>query len=546
MASLRYLLAICLPLLARGQNSTFYNPILPGFHPDPSCIYVHDWNETFFCASSTFNAFPGIPIHASKDLQNWKLIGNVLNREEQLPGLAYTNGSTSGIWAPSIRYHNGTFWIVTTLVYDDRAKTDSSRWDNIIFKSQDPFNQSSWTNAVSFNFTGYDTSPFWDDDGKSYIVGSHYWHIYPALQLAEANLETGEVGDWQTLWNGTGGKAPEGPHLFLKDDWYYLLAAEGGTGLDHRATIARSRSLEGPYESDPANPILTSANSSSYFQTVGHSDLFQDPSGNWWGVALSTRSGPEYTNYPMGRETVLTPATWDEGEFPVLSKVSGLESGWPLPPANKDVGGAGPWISVGDDVDFTPGSTLPAHFTYWRYPNQDSYTISPEGHPDTLRLKPSRLNLTALNGAYAGPELGGQTFVGRRQQDTLFSYSVNLDYSPSVLGEEAGVTVFLTQDHHLDLGVVLLPANESTVHSPGIGLERRGAAAALTPHIRFRGISSEAVPDPIVAPLPSGWLSSSLKLEIKAVNTTHYSFSVGPANDEPQIETVLYVSNDVV
>lgn len=248
----------------------------------------------------------------------------------------------------------------------------------------------------------------------------------------------------------------------------------------------------------------------------------------------------------MGRETVLTPATWDEGEFPVLSKVSGLESGWPLPPANKDVGGAGPWISEGDDIDFTPGSTLPAHFTYWRYPNPESYTISPEGHTNTLRLKPSRLNLTALDGAYAGPDLGGQTFLGRRQQDTLFSYSVNLDYSPSAPGEEAGVTVFLTQDHHLDLGVVLLPADESTVAFPGTGFGRRDAAAALTPHIRFRGIPSEAVPDPIVAPLPTGWLSRSLELGIKAVNTTHYSFSVGPADEDCQLQTVLYVSNSVV
>lgn len=546
LSSLRYMLATCLSFLAQGQNSTFYNPILPGFHPDPSCIFVPDWNETFFCASSSFNAFPGIPIHASKDLQNWKLIGNVLNREEQLPRLAYTNSSTSGIWAPTIRYYDGTFWVVTTLVYDDRASNDSSRWNNIIIKSDNPYEPSSWTNAVGFNFTGYDTSPFWDDDGASYIVGSHAWHVYPALELAQANLDTGEVGEWKILWNGTGGKAPEGPHIYRKDGWYYLLVAEGGTGLSHMATMARSRNLEGPYASDPANPVLTSANTTSYFQTVGHADLFQDPSGNWWGVALSTRSGPDFVNYPMGRETVLTSVTWADGEFPVWTNVSGQESGWALPPANKDIGGPGPFIAEGDDLDFAPGSVLPAHFTYWRYPIPDSYTISPEGHPSTLRLSPSRLNLTALDGNYAGPELGGQTFVGRRQQDTLFTYSVDLDYSPVVLGEEAGVTVFLTQNHHLDLGVVMLPANESTMAFPGTEPTEPDDPAAPTLQVRFRGISSIAVPDPVVAPLPGEWLSSSIRLEIKAVNMTHYSFSVGPADAQSQMQTLLYTSNDAV
>ena len=145
-------------------NSTFTNPILPGFHPDPSCIFVPEWNNTFFCASSSFEAFPGIPIHASKDLQNWKLVSNALNRPEQLPALSITNKSTSGIWAPALRYHEGTFYILTTLVFDDRDAADSSRWDNMIFKSADPMSSSSWSDPVHFNFTGYDTSPFWDEE----------------------------------------------------------------------------------------------------------------------------------------------------------------------------------------------------------------------------------------------------------------------------------------------------------------------------------------------------------------------------------------------
>lgn len=389
-----------------------------------------------------------------------------------------------------------------------------------------------------------DTSPYWDEDGKAYMVGSHYWRVYPTLQLAEANLDTGEVGEWQWIWNGTD-RVPEGPHIYRKDGWFYVLAAEGGTGVGHEVTMARSRGLYGPYEASPANPLLTAANTSSYFQTVGHADLFQDPSGNWWGVALSTRSGPSHVYYPMGRETVMTAVTWAEGEFPVWTNVSGEESGWVLPPINKDVGGPGPFINEGDDIDFAPGSTIPAHFTYWRFPNASSFTISPEGHPNTFRLLPSFLNLTALDGNFAGPQ--GQTFVGRRQQDTLFTYRVTLDYSPRDLGEEAGVTAFLTQNHHLDLGIVLLPANQSTATIPGTNsAPAADSRSALIPQIRYRGISSVAVPDSIIAPVPDAWVGRSLTFEIQSVNGTHFSFAVGPAGAESHLQTILYASNNAL
>lgn len=205
---------------------------------------------------------------------------------------------------------------------------------------------------------------------------------------------------------------------------------------------------------------------------------------------------------------------------------------------------ASPFITEGDDIDFAPGSSLPAHFTYWRYPIPESFAISPPGHPNTLRLTPSVLNLTALNGNYAGPT--GQTFVGRRQQDTLFTYSVNLDFSPTVEEEEAGVTVFLTQNHHLDMGVVLLPASSATAAFPGTNKTEPSDPSGLIPHIRFRGISYIPVPDPVIVPLPTAWVGADLRLEIKAANITHYSFAVGPANAWSEMKTILYASNDAV
>lgn len=322
------------------------------------------------------------------------------------------------------------------------------------------------------------------------------------------------------------------------------MAAEGGTGLGHMVTMARSQNLTGPYESNPANPMLTAVNTSNYFQTVGHADLFQDASANWWGVALSTRSGPAFVYYPMGRETVMTAVTWAKGEFPVWTSISGVESGWGFPTVNKDIPGSGPFINEGDDIDFAPGSDIPAHFTYWRFPNTSSFAISPEDHPYTFRLLPSTLNLTALDGNYAGPQ--GQTFVGRRQQDTLFTYRVTLDYSPTALEEEAGVTAFLTQNHHLDLGLVMLPANESTSTIPGTNSTQPADPTTLIPQIRYRGISSVAVPAPVIAPVPDAWVGSPLTFEIQAVNGTHFALSVGPVDAESQMQTILYVSNSAL
>lgn len=188
---------------------------------------------------------------------------------------------------------------------------------------------------------------------------------------------------------------------------------------------------------------------------------------------------------------------------------------------------------------------MPAHFTYWRYPVPESYQVSALDHPNTLKLSPSKLNLTALNGNYAGPE--GQTFVGRRQQDTLFTYSVGLEFSPTDLEEEAGVSVFLTQNHHLDLGVVMLTANSSTGPFPGFNTTApSGDPSALAPHLRFRGISYIEIPEPVIVPLPEVWLDTALRLEIRASNMTHYTFSAGPENARSQMQTILEVSNEAV
>ena len=276
-------------LTTQAGNSTYYNPILPGWNSDPSCTQV---NGTFFCATSTFNAFPGLPIYASNDLIDWKLISHAWNRESQLPGIGeVTTIQQGGMFAPTLRYHDGEFYIICAYL----APASELITVGTLFKTADPFTNQAWSDPVIFNISGIDPDLFWDDDGTTYMANA-------GVNLREINTETGATTEPIRIWNGTGGSSPEGPHIYKKNDWYYLMIAEGGTELNHMETIARARNITGPYEAYENNPILSNANTTQYFQTVGHADLFQDGNGKWWGVALSTRSGPEWEIYPMGRE----------------------------------------------------------------------------------------------------------------------------------------------------------------------------------------------------------------------------------------------------
>lgn len=250
----------------------------------------------------------------------------------------------------------------------------------------------------------------------------------------------------------------------------------------------------------------------------------------------------------MGRETVLTPVSWPSGsDFPVWSQISGTISSWPLPnPKNKTIPDgpmSGPYINKGDHItNFSITSKQLAHFTHWRFPNLLHYEVSPPERKGTLKLNPSTLNLTGLeNGNYAGAQ--GQAFVGRRQQDTLFRYAIDLDFVPENEEDEAGVSVFLTQNHHLDLGIVLLPAGSATGSFPGHNFSSSVTEGDLVPHVRFRGISYVPVPEPVVVPLPEKWMGGSLTMEIKAINFTHYAFSVGPAGRRSEMQTVVTASS---
>ena len=485
-----------------SQNSSYDNPIIPGFHPDPSCVFVDELDKTFFCASSSFLAFPGIPIHASKDLVDWKLVSHVFNRLEQLPSFAEFGDEQDGWFAPTLRFRNGTFYVVSTAL----QSAPSFALNNAIFTTTNPYDDASWSLPISFGLFGIDPSLFWDQSGQAYVQGTTSTEIVQA----RIDLKTGNVSTFVNIWNGTGAVNPEGPHMYFKDGYHYLLIAEGGTDLGHRATIARSKNVTGPFESYPGNPLLTNANTTEYFQAVGHADLFQDATGNWWGVSLARRSGLTST-YPMGRETCLFPVTWNKGQWPVVDQVRGRMSG-PLPSRNKLVDGLGAFVTDPDAYFFLPGSSIPKHFVYWRPPHSQNYQISPTGHPFTLRLLPSSANLTGP--AVFNASLG-QTFIARRQTDTLFTFSVNVDFAPAAAGDETGVTVFTTRFQHIDLGVVKTNATA-------------GLAAGI--YFRFGSEGSGALPTTYTL-VPTTWLGHQLKFKISAFNITHFSFSAGLGSD---------------
>jgi beta-xylosidase len=322
--------------------------------------------------------------------------------------------------------------------------------------------------------------------------------------------------------------------MYRKDGYYYLSIAEGGTELGHLQSMARSKNISGPYEGYPGNPILTNRNTTEYFQAIGHADLFQDASQNWWGVALSTRSGPTWdvfpdikndsvlyranSTYPMGRETVLFPISWREGEWPIMEPVRGVMSGWPLSPSAKKLPGDGAFIKDPDILDFAPGSKLPSHLVHWRAPDPSSYVVSPPEYPNTLRLKSSKSNLTGSSNIDLRH---GLTLVMRRQTDTLFTYSVDISFIPQARGEEAGITIFLTQFQHIDLSIVLIQT-----------------VKGLVPHFRFQTVSENVtLPGTKITPVPRSWSRQPIRLQIQAINETHYCFtamsSSNPLNGLP-------------
>ncbi|MFI7403837.1 glycoside hydrolase family 43 protein [Streptomyces sp. NPDC049541] len=391
------------------RTSTVNNPVIPGFHPDPSICRV---GEDYYLACSSFEYFPGVPLFHSRDLVHWTQIGNALDRPSQLR-LPLDSRSSGGIYAPTLRHHDGRFWLIVTNVSAD---------GNLLVTATDPAGP--WSDPVWLpGVHGIDPDLAWDEDGTC-------WCTVAGVSQVRLDPYTGEtLGPARSLWSGMpGAKAPEAPHLYRIGDYWYLLIAEGGTERCHAVAIARARTSGGPFEPCPDNPILTHRGTDHPVQNTGHADLVQAPDGSWWMVLLGVRPGGGTPGWHvLGRETFLAPVTWVD-DWPVVGELS-LQAPappWPLQP--------GPVPPVRDDFDLN--ELAPQWVSLRHRPAEDCTTKERPGWL-TLRARGASLDHTDV------------TFVGRRQQHQSCRVRTLVD-----VGEgHGGLAVRLDEQHHYDIEV---------------------------------------------------------------------------------------------
>jgi len=419
--------ALALGSAAGGDRITSYrNPVIPGFHPDPSVVRV---GTDYYLVTSSFEFFPGVPVFASRDLVHWKPLGHALTRASQLP-LAKARPS-GGIYAPTIRHHDGTFYMITT-------NTDGG--GNFYVTAKDPAGP--WSEPVWVGEQGgIDPSLFFDEDGTVYLTtngGAPGGKGPRGIYQSTIDVATGRLlSPPRHVWGGTGGRYPEGPHLYRIRGRYYLMISEGGTEYGHMVTIARSDSPWGPFESCPRNPFFThrSTEMDVPIQGTGHADLVEDHEGSWWMVFLAFRPvGGGYWHH-LGRETYLAPVTWDADGWPVVNEgrvVTPEMSVRGLP--------AAPWPAAEARTDFA--LPLGPEWTYLRNPDRSSYALGER--PGWLTLRGQALGLEAA----ASP-----TWLGRRQEHLACTATTRVDFVPTRDGEEAGITAYRNHEHRYEIGV---------------------------------------------------------------------------------------------
>lgn len=429
-----------------GPVTTTKNPIMPGFYPDPSICAV---GGDYYLINSTFAYFPGLPILHSRDLAHWEQAGNAMHRHSQLP--LGDCGHSQGLFAPVMRYWEGTYYVICTNV---------SHGGNYIVTATDPAGP--WSEPYYIEGAdGIDPSLFFDEDGTCYYIGTHPnpegcsyngdWYIW----IQELDVKTMKlVGEHKNVWNGAMKNIiwPEGPHIYKKDGYYYIMHAEGGTGPHHAVTVCRSRSVWGPYENNFRNPILTHRHLGKAYpiQYVGHADMIETAAGEWFMVMLAVRPVEGYTT--MGRETFLARVDWEDG--------------WPV--VNPGVGTLTPeveihlpqWDSLTDPESYTsrrkkagmvenaiPGSNrsynfaemaaLGDEFLFLRNYPEDMYHMIPGSG---LALKAQKVTLK---------EQASPSYIAIRQQHHHFQAEAILAWESLTEHVKGGIALLQSNEYHV-------------------------------------------------------------------------------------------------
>ncbi|HEX6276350.1 MAG TPA: glycoside hydrolase family 43 protein [Polyangiaceae bacterium] len=412
--------------------------MIPGFHPDPSICRV---GRDFYLVTSSFEYFPGVPIFHSRDLVNWTKVGHCLDRESQLP-LAGAPAS-AGIWAPTLRHHDGVFYLATTNV----SYHPKFAGKNFIVTATAP--EGPWSEPVVVDQPGIDPSLFFDDDGSVLFTTSHEGAFQSRI-----DVETGKLlSEPKIVWSGSGGQYPEGPHLYRRNGWYYLLLSEGGTEYGHMITMARSRSPWGPFEPCARNPLLTHRSWKSPIQAVGHADFVETSDGAGFAVFLAVRPNGYPPCHHLGRETFLTPLTWADDGFPVFGDAGrvALEMETPIEPEKARASEA----RQRDDFE---AKKLTLDWNQLRNPDAASFSL--DERPGFLRLRGSRYGLD---------DCASPAWVGRRQAHFAVRAATCLEFRARAEREEAGLVVRMNEKHHYEIFVTRRAAEPSVVVRRRIG-----------------------------------------------------------------------------
>ena len=418
----------------------YRNPVISGFYPDPSVTRV---GEKYYLVTSTFGYFPGIPVFESQDLVSWRQIGNVIDR----PGMLNFDGLglSRGVFAPTIEFHDGTFYVANTCV---------DCGGNFIVKSNDPAGP--WSDPIWLpEVGGIDPSLYFDKDGTVYLInndapaGEPRYEGHRAIWIRAVNPETFQsISEPKVIIDG--GVRPEenpiwieGPHIYFKDGYYYLSAAEGGTAVGHSQVILRSRSVEGPYTPFEGNPIMThrhlDPDRENPITSVGHADYVTDDNGDWWATFLGVRPY-EDDFYNTGRETFLMPVRWENG-WPIIiqgeEKVGYIQSRPARPVANAAKIPTSGDFEITDDFEF---AELPYYWMTPRVPKSPWYNL------DNGRLQIIDLGTGLGEGEQP-------TMLGRRQQHLYATVTTKIDQLPIAAGTETGLTTFQSDDYFYALGI---------------------------------------------------------------------------------------------
>jgi len=418
------------------------NPILPGFNPDPSICRV---GEDYYIASSTFEWYPGVQIHHSRDLVNWRLVARPLNRAALLDMRG--NPDSCGIWAPCLSYADGRFW----LVYTDVKRLDGAFKDAPNYITTCETIDGEWTDPWFVNASGFDPSLFHDDDGRKWFVNMQWNHRAPGtgvnpahdafdgILLQEWSPERGLFGPVQNIYTGSSRGLTEAPHLFKRNGYYYLTTAEGGTGYQHAVTLARSRDIWGPYETHPDVHVICADGSDGPVQRTGHGQYVETHWGRHFHTFLMGRPAEPGPFCAMGRETGIEEVVWRDDWL--YLKTGGMVARESLPgPTDTPQRQRMPVCRV-------LGGVLPPEFQWLRTPQPERIFRCDE---DALVL----IGRESIGSWFE------QALVARRQEDAAYRAETSLAFDPQTYQQAAGLTTYYNR-HKFHAALV--------THEPGMG-----------------------------------------------------------------------------